>query len=102
MKSEEVVKEEGLMMRDESAMYWIWLAEKFGIASKEFPRLAENYRDPYDVYRLDEEEIEQLEGIGDGVKKKLCDKSLERAYEILRKAQDRRYRLLGCRISFKT
>lgn len=72
------------MMRDESAMYWIWLAEKFGIASKEFPRLAENYRDPYDVYRLDEEEIEQLEGIGDGVKKKLCDKSLERAYSIMR------------------
>ena len=72
------------MMRDESVMYWIWLAEKFGIASKEFPRLAQNYRDPYDVYRLDEEEIEQLEGIGDGVKKKLCDKSLERAYSIMR------------------
>lgn len=72
------------MMRDESVMYWIWLSEKFGIASKEFPRLAEAYHDPYDVYRLDEEEIEQLEGIGDGVKRRLCDKSLERAYSIMR------------------
>lgn len=72
------------MMKDESVMYWIWLADKFGIASKEFPRLAESYGDPYDVYRLDEEEIEQLEGICDLTKKKLCDKSLERAYSIMR------------------
>ena len=83
------------MMRDESAMYWIWLAEKFGIASKEFPRLAENYRDPYDVYRLDEEEIEQLEGIGDGVKKKLCDKSLERAYSIMRYCAKHKIGVIG-------
>ena len=83
------------MMRDESVMYWIWLAEKFGIASKEFPRLAENYRDPYDVYRLDEEEIEQLEGIGDNVKKRLCDKSLERAYSIMRYCTKHKIDVIG-------
>ena len=83
VKSEEVGRD-SVMMRDESVMYWIWLSEKFGVASKEFPRLADNYRDPYDVYRLDEEEIEQLEGISDKIKRKLCDKSLERAYSIMR------------------
>lgn len=82
-------------MKDESIMYWIWLAERFGIASKDFPRLAENYSDPYDVYRLDEEEIEQLEGIGDGVKKRLCDKSLESAYSIMRYCAKHKIDVIG-------
>ena len=84
-----------VMMRDESVMYWIWLSEKFGVASKEFPRLADNYRDPYDVYRLDEEEIEQLEGISDKIKRKLCDKSLERAYSIMRYCSKNKIDVIG-------
>ncbi len=71
-------------MRDENILYWIWLSEKCGIASKEFGKLAGRYESPYDLYRLDEDEIEHLEGIGAALKGRLCDKSLENAYSILR------------------
>ncbi len=71
-------------MRDEDKLYWIWLSERFGVASKDFSAFADKYDDPYDVYRLDVEEIEQLEGVGEALKTRLADKSLDKAYSILR------------------
>lgn len=71
-------------MKDENRLYWIWLSEKCGIASKDFGRLMERYCDPFDLYRLDENEIEHLEGIGNALKRRLNDKSLESSYAILR------------------
>ncbi len=71
-------------MRDEDKLYWIWLSERFGVESKAFPTFADKYDDPYDVYRLDTEEIEQLEGVGDALKARLADKSLDKAYSILK------------------
>lgn len=71
-------------MRDENKLYWIWLSERFGVASKAFPSFADKYDDPYDVYRLETEEIEQLEGVTDALKAKLSDKSLDKAYSILK------------------
>ncbi|MBQ9112835.1 MAG: DNA-processing protein DprA [Clostridia bacterium] len=71
-------------MKDENNLYWIWLSEKFGIASKDFPRFAEKYDDPYDVYRLENDEIEQLEGVSERLKTRLSEKSLEGAYSILK------------------
>ena len=70
-------------MRDEKTLYWIWLSERCGAASKEFGRLIEKYDDPFDVYSLEEEEIEHLEGIGNALKGRLCDKSLESADAVL-------------------
>ena len=63
-------------MRDDSVLYWIWLSERCGVASKEFGRLADKYDDPFDLYRLEEEEIEHLEGISVGMKTRLGDKAL--------------------------
>ena len=77
-------------MRDEKTLYWIWLSERCGAASKEFGRLAEKYDDPFDIYRLEEEEIEHLEGIGNALKGRLCDKSLDSAYSIVRYCQENR------------
>ena len=71
-------------MRDDSVLYWIWLSERCGVASKEFGRLADKYDDPFDLYRLEEEEIEHLEGISVGMKTRLGDKALESSYAILR------------------
>jgi len=71
-------------VKDENILYWLWLSEKCGIASKEFGRLVERYEDPFDLYRLDEDEIEYLEGIGNALKRRLGEKSLESAYSILR------------------
>ncbi len=71
-------------MKDENILYWIWLAEASGAASKSFGRLVTRYDDPFDLYRMEEEEIEHLEGVDRLLKARLCDKSLEVAYAILR------------------
>lgn len=71
-------------MVEDNVLYWIWLADRCGIASKDVPRLCEKYEDPFDLYRMEEEEIERIEGISYSLKTKLFDKSLANAYEILR------------------
>ena len=71
-------------MKDQHDLYWIWLADKFGIASKEFPSFADKFSDPYEVYRFTEEEIEHIEGISDRLRSRLCNKSLESAYSIVK------------------
>ena len=71
-------------MKDENILYWIWLAERCGPASKDMGRLAEKYPDPYDIYRLDAEELERIDGISPSLKLKLGDKSLENAYSTLK------------------
>ena len=71
-------------MAVEQNLYWIWLAEACGAASKSFVRLIDRFSDPFEIYSLDEEEIERIEGIGERLKSKLCDKQLERAYSVIR------------------
>ena len=71
-------------MKDENTLYWIWLSERCGIASKEFGKLAVRYDNPFELYRMDEDEIEHLEGITPTLKARLHDKSLESSYAILR------------------
>ena len=36
----------GGTMKDDSILYWIWLAERCGPASKDVGRLVEKYSDP--------------------------------------------------------
>ena len=72
------------MIKDENSLYWIWLSEKCGVASKEFGALATRYENPFDLYRLEIDEIEHLEGIGNALKARLGEKSLEHAYSVLR------------------
>ena len=67
-------------MKDDSILYWLWLSERCGIASKEFGRLMVRYDSPFDLYRLEEEELEQLDGISENLKRKLADKNLDFAY----------------------
>lgn len=82
-------------MRDENTLYWLWLAEKCGIASKQFGRLIEKYDDPFDVYRLSEDEIEQLEGINSVLKARLCEKDLENSYSILKYCKENRVDIIS-------
>ena len=77
-------------MRDENTLYWLWLAEKCGIAPKQFGRIIEKYDDPFELYRLSEDEIEQLEGINGALKAKLCEKDLENSYSILKYCKENR------------
>ena len=71
-------------MRDDNTLYWIWLAEKCGIASKDFARLASRFEDPFEIYRLENEEIAGIDFVADKLKDDLCEKSLESAYSVLR------------------
>ena len=71
-------------MLGENTLYWIWLARACGVASKNFVRLIERFVDPFDIYSLDESEIEYIEGIGDQLKLKLSDKSLEESYSVVK------------------
>ena len=82
-------------MRDENTLYWLWLAEKCGIASKQFGRIIEKYDDPFDVYRLSEDEIEQLEGINGALRAKLCEKDLESSYSILKYCKENRVDIIS-------
>jgi DNA processing protein len=82
-------------VRDENTLYWLWLAEKCGIASKQFGRLIEKYDDPFDVYRLSEDEIEQLEGINGALRAKLCEKDLESSYSILKYCKENRVDIIS-------
>ena len=70
------------MIRDK-VVYWIWLAEQCGYGSKYFTGLYELYEDPYDIYRLEPDEIFQLgRRFPDNLKDRLCDKSLDKAFSI--------------------
>lgn len=82
-------------MRDENTLYWLWLAEKCGVAAKQFGRLIEKYQDPFDIYSLGNDEVEQLEGINAALKAKLCEKDLENSYSILKYCKENRVDIIS-------
>ncbi len=82
-------------MKDEHDLYWIWAATKFGVASKEFAKIADKFASPYDIYRLTEEELEQIPGLGKNVRDKLCDKSIESAYSIIKTCRKYKIDIIG-------
>lgn len=84
-------------MKDENILYWLWLSEKCAIATKDFRSLAERFEDPFDLYRLETEEIEHIEGISERLKNKLSDKSLENAYSTLKYCKDNKVNIISYR-----
>ena len=70
-------------MKDENTLYWLWLAEKCGIASKQFGRLMEKYQDPFDLYRLSDDEIEQLEEMIEETEQLISDPDIAADFEKL-------------------
>ncbi len=75
------------MYNDES-LYWIWLADKCGAASSELSRLTAKYDTPFELYRLDEEELSAIDGISVRLKNAMCDKSLESSYSVLKHCKE--------------
>ena len=70
-------------MLNEQTLYWVWLARACGVASKSFVHIIEKFVEPFDIYSLDENEIEHIEGIGERLKARLSDKSLEESYAVV-------------------
>lgn len=64
-------------------IYWIWLAEQSGYGSKYFTKLYSLYRNPVDVYNLENDEIMQLgKKFSYTYKDKLCQRDLTKARAI--------------------
>ncbi len=70
------------MQRD--MLFWIWLSEALGAASRDFRTLISLYENPYDIFHAEEGELERIGALSDRTRKRLSEKSLERATEILR------------------
>ena len=69
-------------MKDD-IVYWIWLAEQCGYGSKYFTKLYSFYRDPHDVYNLQNDEVMQLgRKFPLNFKDKLCQRDLTKARAI--------------------
>lgn len=74
-------------MKDDKNLYWVWLSERCGVASHDFGRLVAEHDDPYEIYSMSNEEIEQIKVIGKPLKERLCNKVLEDSYSILKQCQ---------------
>ena len=70
-------------MKSKDTLYWIWLSDALGAGSSAFRRLISLYDTPFDIFRAEEAEIELIPGLTERAKKALCNKSLQRATEIL-------------------
>ncbi len=70
-------------MKSKDTLYWIWLSVALGAGSSAFRRLISLYDTPFDIFRAEEAELEQIPDLTERAKRALCDKSLERATEIL-------------------
>lgn len=64
-------------------LYWVWLAECLGPASRKLPGLLARFGSAYDIYRADDEELVGFDSDGNEGLLPLADKSLERACEIV-------------------
>ncbi len=69
-------------MKDNDTLYWVWLAEKCGVACREFDRLIREFENPFEIYSLEDYEIAHL-GLGAGLAARLCQKDLRSSQDIL-------------------
>ena len=70
-----------------NALFWIWLSEALGAASRDFRTLITMYEGPYELFHAEEEELERIPNVTERTKSVLADKSLQHATEILDRCQ---------------
>ena len=64
-------------------LYWIWLAEKLGAGNSHATDLVEAFGSPFEVYNATEEELVRSECVSEEMARRLSDKNLSRAYDIV-------------------
>lgn len=74
-------------------LYWLWMSLRLGPADDSFLRLISKVDSPYDLYRMDGEELAQLTDDEDVVIK-LSDKGLDEAADIMRICTNRKIGIL--------
>ena len=70
-------------MRQRDKLFWIWLAEALGAGSRVFRSLIDLYDSPYELFLLEESEIERIPSLTDRAARALSEKSLDRATKIM-------------------
>ena len=65
-------------------LFWVWLSEALGAASRDFRHLIGLYENPYDLFHAEEAELERIEGISPRTVQALANKELEHASAILK------------------
>ncbi|MBQ8212515.1 MAG: DNA-processing protein DprA [Clostridia bacterium] len=74
-------------MRSGDKLFWIWLSEALGAGSRDFKRLIELYKSPYEIFNTEESELERIPEIAEKTLKRLADKNLARASNILEQCE---------------
>ncbi len=64
-------------------LYWIWLAERLGPASRRLTGLLARFDSAYEIYRATDEEITGVDADGNEKLHRLCDKDLDFACKTL-------------------
>ncbi len=72
-----------MILNENSTLYWLWLQNLCGEGSVLPEMLISHFGSIKDVYEADEQDFEQVSGITARSVKKLADKSLDKAREIL-------------------
>ena len=64
-------------------LYWVWLAESLGAGNRHITKLIDIFGSAFSVYSASEEDICRLDFLTDQMSRKLTNKSLQRAYDII-------------------
>ncbi len=71
-------------MFSKEELYWVWLAEQLGADSPDFKKLYKAYQDPYEIFRMGPADLDNSSlDVGAQARRRLADKDLRRASEIL-------------------
>lgn len=74
-------------MRSGDKLFWIWLSEALGAGSRDFKRLIELYKSPYEIFNTEDSELERIPEIAEKTLERLADKNLARASDILERCE---------------
>ncbi len=75
------------MQRD--LIFWVWLAERLGARSSEFRDLIIHYETAYELFHMEEEELERIHGLSERTKAALGNKDLTEAAAILKDCEQK-------------
>ena len=67
----------------EQHLFWVWLAEKLGPKNGDARDLILKYGGAYELFLMSEDEIDRLENVTSRTRRKLAEKDLEHAHEII-------------------
>ena len=78
----------------EQYLFWVWLAEKLGAQSRDFRHLVMTYGGAYELFHMNEDELEQIKDVTPRTKQRLAQKDLEGASAIIAKCKKKQIGIL--------